>query len=570
MNLLDPILDQPQSIAYEELDNSVTYPLANQDVRFAVDAGTDLLDLQWPWTAEVYARSIRMRISDPRDDKLVPMVTRYYPGYQELILGSEGMIVSKRLVAPFKSAYDRAVIWMLECQVEGDRLLRLEIDIDWGEPLTQRMVDGLLVAQRNPGAARGIYAQSNAERTCVFGNPYGRPDVIDLESGDRAHLVYHVLVNGMVEVPLLLTMSDVGEQVAWSGFLALRDTERAYELTVRAWQALVKTSRLWTPDANFNRTMQAGKLETMQSLQRLRGGTAPMDQRIEHLPALVESLDALDIIESRNLLAHIRRLAEQTNGRLPVLLPMRNKEAPVDPAAGLVQTDGAYLTALHGHIQRHFDLELLQAHYAAVQACTEALIKERRAVQTDGRQLAALGLALRQAQDLAMLHNDGVNAIRWESEACEAERLAKELQAQSESSTIPLTDWLALSTWQTPEHQPWHFADPWRGIALAGQGVWRGGGLSWIRKELWVQPTFPKAWSWWALLDLPLGDTKLSLLWDGATLHSTRPVRSKLPVQVHQRIRAIKADEYEFNLEFELKSEQDGQEERQIFKPKFA
>jgi hypothetical protein len=570
MKPFDPILDQPQSIDCAELDATAAYRLANQELRFTVDASTDLVDLDWPWAGEVYARSIRMRITDPRDDKLVPMVTRYYPGYQELILGSEGMIVSKRLVVPYKSTFDRAVIWMLECQVEGDRILRLEIDIDWGEPLTQRMVDGLLVAQRNPGTARGIYAQSNAERTCVFGNPYGRPDVIDLETDNRARLVYHVLVNGMVEVPLLLTISDVGEQVAWNGFLALRDTERAYELTVKAWEALEKTGRLWTPDANFNRAVQTGKLETVQNLQRLRGGTAPADQRIEHLPVLIESLDVLDIIESRNLLAHVRRLAEQSNGRLPVLLPTRSKELPVDPASGVIQTNRAYLAALHAHLQHHFAADLLQAHYAAVQACTEVLIKERSKIQQDGQRLVELGMALRYAQELAMRHSDGANAVRWESEACEAERLAKELQAQNVSTTISLTDWLPLSTWQTPANQPWHFSDPWAGIALAGQAVWRGCGLNWVRNQLWVQPTFPAHWSWWALLDLPVGEGKLSLLWDGVTLHATQAVRSKLPVQVHQRIRALKSDEYEFNLEFELKSEQDGVVHQQIFKPKFA
>ena len=134
MKPFDPILDQPQSIEREQLAATAVYPLANQELRFTVDAATDLVDLFWPWVDELYARSIRMRVLDPRDETLVPMVTRYYPGYQELILGSEGMIVSKRVVVPFKSTFDRAVIWMLECQVEGDRLLRLEIDIDWGEP----------------------------------------------------------------------------------------------------------------------------------------------------------------------------------------------------------------------------------------------------------------------------------------------------------------------------------------------------------------------------------------------------------------------------------------------------
>ena len=112
---------------------------------------------------------------------------------------------------------------MLECQAEGDLLVRLDIEIDWGEPLTQRIVDGLLVAQLNPRRAQGVYAQRNADLTCVFGNPYGRPSSYEFDDQGHARLSYYILINGIVEVPLLLTVSDVGEQVAWNGFLAMRD-----------------------------------------------------------------------------------------------------------------------------------------------------------------------------------------------------------------------------------------------------------------------------------------------------------------------------------------------------------
>jgi len=567
MNSTNLGLDQPQGIEHNRLDSTSRYQLANQEISFAVDAETDLLDLVWPWTGEIYARSIRMKISDPRDEPLIPIITRYYPGYQEVILGSEGMIVSKRLTVPLKSSFDRAVIWLLECQVEGDRLLRLEIDIDWGEPLTQRMVDGLLVAQRNPGEARGLYGQSNAERTCVFGNPYGRPDSIDIETSDRAHLVYHVLVNGMVEVPLLLTISDVGEQVAWNGFLALRDTERAYELTVKAWNVLVKTGRLWTPDMNFNAAVQSAKLATARNLQRLRSGLAPADRQIDHLPALVASLDTLDVTESRNLLAHVRRTAEASAGRLPRLLPMRPKEALADPGGALLETNGAYLTSLYHHLQHHGDADLLAAHYVAVQLCVEVLIKYRVMLEDHGEQLTTLGVLLRQALDLAIQQKNGADAVRWESEACEAERLAKELHGQKQLPIPGLDDWPATSTWQTPTDQPWHFADQWAGVALAGNAVWQGCGISQRGGEVWVQPALPTDWLWWAVLDLPIGTGKLSLLWDGATLHATQPVRSLLPVQVQQRIRAQGVDEDESNLEFELKWEVEGIEQRQVFKP---
>lgn len=70
---------------------------------------------------------------------------------------------------------------LLECQAEGDRVLRLDIHIDWVKPSSQRIVDGLLVAQRNPEPAHGLYQQSNAESTRIFGNPHGCPDQVEID-----------------------------------------------------------------------------------------------------------------------------------------------------------------------------------------------------------------------------------------------------------------------------------------------------------------------------------------------------------------------------------------------------
>lgn len=283
MDPFDPILDRPQSIDYDDLDPSALFRLANHDIAFDADGQTDLRNLYWPWADAIYARHIKMRIRDMRDDDFMPMVTQFYPGYQETILGTEGMIVSKQLAVPFDTSYDRAIIWLLQCQAEGDRLLRVDIEIDWGEPLVQRLVDGLLVAQREPGDARGLYDQRNAESTRVFGNPQARPQAADLDDPQRANLTYYVLVNGQIEVPMLMTISDVGEQVAWNGFLALRDSERAFQISVKEWERVVKTGRLWTPDPQFNRAIQAGRLDALRLTQRLRTGLAPSDRAIVHM-----------------------------------------------------------------------------------------------------------------------------------------------------------------------------------------------------------------------------------------------------------------------------------------------
>lgn len=574
MNPSDPILDQPQDIDYDAIDPAATYRLANHDIVFDVNATTDVQNLVWPWADATYLRSLTMRVRDPQLEELAPMITRYYPGYQETILGSEGMIISKQVAAPLGSAYDRGILWMLDCQAEGDRLIRIDIEIDWGEPLTQRMVDGLLVAQRNPGQARGIYSQHNAESTRVFGNPHGRPSGLRLHDDGRAELTYFVLVNGMVEVPLLLTISDVGEQVAWNGFLGLRDVERAFELSVEAWEKAVKRGRLWTSDPELNRAVQGGRLTALRHLQRLRSGFAPTDRAIHRVPLLVKALDAYDPVLSRNLLAHVRRVAERSEGNLPEHLPIRPKDALEAPGPRLAWNNRAYLQALTEHLARHPNPDLLAEHYAAVTACAETLIKVRMEAErgADAATLQCASAGLRHAVTLAGRHHDSVNAIRWESEACELERMVDGATLPAAPPPLQIAQWAGQVGWKLSEDRPWDFKDPWLGIVMAGEAVWGPYGLQRRRQGLAVYPTRGNKWSWWALLDLPVDDGSISLVWDGTTLHTTQPLQSDKPVAVYENIRATNTDELEFDLTFVMtpSQEADGREARRTFRPTFA
>jgi hypothetical protein len=496
-----------------------------------------------------------MRIRDPQAEDLMTLVTRYFAGYQETILGNEGMIISKRLAVPLGSHYDRAALWMLECQAEGDRLLRLDIEIDWGEPLTQRIVDGLLVAQSNPRRAQGIYRQRNADRTCVFGNPQGRPSAYEFDDQGRALLTYYVLVNGIVEVPIVLTASDVGEQVAWSGFLALRDAEREFESSSKKWDQILKTGRLWTPDPQLNRAIQAGRLSCVRNLQRMRTGIAPTSRRIEDAPAFVNCLDAFDVTMSRNLLAHLRRLAEKSEGRIPTEFPVHPKDPVLDPEDDIVDTISAYLEALHGHLGRHPDAELLKKHLPAITLCADNLVRMRweeagdeTGVATEVDAAAAVrGLAY--AAELAAAAGDGANAARWESEAAlRGQGLATTDRAQ----TFDWMQWVGESGWQSPDDEPWGFSEPGGGIRLAGEAVWHVCGLQWHDDRPWVYPIHEPELRWWALTDMPLADKSVTLVWDGSTLHSTYPVCSDRPVAIHEKIRVLNTEEHNFDLRFDM------------------
>ena len=121
---ISPILDQPQSIDYAALPGGPIARLANHEIACLLDADCNPQDLFWPWADQVYVRSVRLRVFDLQDGELVPLVTRFFAGHQETIAGTEGVIITKRLGVPYKATDDRALFWLLECQAEGDRVLR--------------------------------------------------------------------------------------------------------------------------------------------------------------------------------------------------------------------------------------------------------------------------------------------------------------------------------------------------------------------------------------------------------------------------------------------------------------
>jgi len=572
---ISPVLDQPQSIDYAELPPDPFNRLANHELICWLDAACNPYVVQWPWGNGIYAHSIVMRVIDSLEGELTPLATRFFPGHQEVIAGSEGVIITKRLGTPYKTTDDRALFWLLECQAEGDRLLRVEIDIDWGEPLSQRIVDGLLVAQRNPGPARGLYQQSNAESTRIFGNPHGRPDHADIDDPARAHLVYHVLVNGIVEVPFLFTVSDVGEQLAWSSFLSLREVEEIFDISSRHWQRRLHAGRLWTPDPTFNLAVEHARLEAIRHLQRHRSGTAPSGRRVAHIPALVEAWDALDPVQSRNLLAHLWRAAVATEGRLPAVLPALPHELTIGAPEELLATNGAYMRALTAHLSRHrAPQQFLSEHLHGVRLCADALIllrAERTALVEQPALRTELAACMRLAANLAVRAGDEINAARWDSEWRFLAGAAGGAPVGVEAG-FHLDRWMTLTGWRFRKDRPPHFEDLWAAVHFAGASIWAGSGLSAAGDTLVVgEGWLTRRYHWWALIGVTLTEERrLSLVWDGATLHSTRPLHSALPVRVHKRIQLLHTDEFDFDPVFEMiGDEASALEEKSHFKPNF-
>lgn len=542
--MADSALDQPQLEEYDDIDGEVRYPHTNGELHFVADRDSDLYDLRWHWHRRVYARSIRIRIDAPiytssgisseQLDDVLPLAVQLYPGYQETIYGVEGVIVSKRIFAPLDSYYDRSLLWMMEAQAEGDRLIQIRVEIDWGEPLDQRMVDGLLVAQKNPGEAKGAHGQRNAESTRVFGAAEGRPDLVEFPTDSQAHLVYHVLVAGQVDLPLILTLSDVGEQVAWNGFLVQRDISRAFKRSRNSWHDITHRGRLWSPDVGANHAIQTAKIGAVQRLARFRSGYAPADRSIEAVPGLVDLFDTFAPVHSRAMLDTLRRVAERTGGALPRQLPVLPR-GPIDvPEDGIPFAAAAYLKTLHAHLQRLPDRKWLATHQQALtttanelSAFFQALSSASAPENPTACATNAARCALTAASALARQLNQTEDAARWAGAAARSGSNAK-----TSTSIQPST---------------------------ADASVWNLIGITTEEGELTIHREWPSRWDWWALLQLPFRaqeeDDTVSLLWDGEMLHSTRPVTFDGPITVQNQVQAFGSDEHSFDLRFRLGSE---------------
>jgi hypothetical protein len=227
---------------------------------------------------------------------------------------------------------------------------------------------------------------------------------------------------------------------------------------------------------------------------------------------------------------------------------------------------------LQRHLGRHFDRALLDEHYAAVELCSEALLRARNGVlkQVTAKETMELGIALRTAMSLAVMKRDGINAVRWESEACEFDRQAEALGAIRSKQTPP-PDWQSGVGWRAPFDGPAFFDDPWQGIAVAAHAVWLGCGLTFAAQEeqlpVNVIATWPRSWEWWALVNLPTNVGPLSLVWDGERLHATRAIRSPLTVVMHDSCRVRGDEEDDFDLRFEFVDTVEGQRQVSLFRP---
>ena len=262
--------------------------LGNNKLFIDTDVRSNLTRL-WSSTDNLwYCGAVEFRFSR-RNETLLPMVTRFFPAYQETIYGTDGVILSHRIFAPHAAGYDRAVCWLLEVQTEGPQLLEIAIDIQFvpdfgitrhgpvsahqlGKTVNMRMERGVVVAETAAQKTSGdLRAEDRRKEIRIFGSS-GPPTVNRFVDPGRVQLLYHVLVEGYYDLPFVLGFSPSGEQVAWHGFLALSEITSAFGDTEKYIDRYLTRSRVVTPDAQINRGLQWAKVNILRSRQQFRRG----------------------------------------------------------------------------------------------------------------------------------------------------------------------------------------------------------------------------------------------------------------------------------------------------------
>ena len=414
---------EPLSYAVETLAGGITFGSLSAYAR--ADALSNLLGFYTPSDHRWGVRRVRYGFSSlgPGIERLEPLVTQFYPSHQETIWGTEGLILTQRVFLPYEAGYERGVCWLIEVQAEGPRLVQVEIELEFDAPdVGLRIQDGLLVATRA--------ADPNHVR--VFGSS-GPPSYVDLNQPGRALLMYHVLIEGEIEQPFILSASDAGEQLAWNGFLVLSDTERVFRETVRALDHRLGQAHVMTPDLRVNQTLQWAKIGLLRGQQRWRWGLGvPEELGTDTINVARSAWYALganwltpDFVGRQ--LQFLATHAQEDNGRLAASLAAHDLHR--EPSPSSVPTS-LFLLAWQRHLNTSLEasdapptMSSLPTLYPHLRAAADSLTATRETVLAD----TLAHSALHAAADIAHLAGRADDRRRFAQAAQTlAARLARE------------------------------------------------------------------------------------------------------------------------------------------------
>ncbi|GAB4521590.1 MAG: hypothetical protein Kow0047_32510 [Anaerolineae bacterium] len=388
---------------------------------------------------------------------LEPLVTRFFPGYQETIYGAEGIVLSKRIFVPYGTGYPQSVCWQMDFETEGHHYIQIDVDIRW--PALPAPAHRCVPAERDleqrvrQEMDRGLVVArdlENSRRIRIFGSNGPPSRVVFVEPG-RARLSFFVLAEGYVDVPFILTFSPAGEQLAWNGFLANGETGVLLRESERRMEQAIRRARVMTPDVEVNRALAWASVNVLRARHRFRQATAIASSiasdRLELLDAAWYGLGA-DYLASdfaRGIWEMIGQRARREDGVIAATMDLTTGGTD-DRGHNLTAATPLFVIGARHHYVVHREASFLERIYPAVRDAADAIIRQRRGdlvyVQMADDATNARGIAgwrhripgyrlagavtevnalsawaLRCAGELAAAHGDTVAQARFESEA---------------------------------------------------------------------------------------------------------------------------------------------------------
>lgn len=404
------------SYTYEVDELASGASFGNQALFIHTDAHSNLVSA---WSAsdnQWYCGPLMFRFS-VRDEVLAPMVTRFFPAYQETIYGTEGVVLSHRVFVPLAAGYERAVCWLLEVQAEGPRLLEITIDIQFlpaidpelagslslwqrEKQIQIRLEHGLVVAQTVPTYySRFDRTAGRSKEVRVFGSN-GPPTVHLFADPGRVRLLYHVLVEGYYDLPFVLGVSPAGQQMAWHGFLVLSEITSAFEDTQKRVDRWLARCHLYTPDPVINRGFQWAKVNLLRTRQVFRRGPAVFHDPPGDLVALRDVAwggiagSYLAPKDTGEMLRYVAAEAGYETGKLADHFHADSGEKE-DYGLNINDATPLFIIAAHHHYAITRDQAFLEAIYPAVKRAADYIILQVQdgLVQCTGQGTNVYGIA---------------------------------------------------------------------------------------------------------------------------------------------------------------------------------
>ncbi|HEY8487130.1 MAG TPA: hypothetical protein VIL11_07020 [Limnochordales bacterium] len=364
------------------------------------DPESNLMGL-WASEDQWYCGRLRISLRTP-SGPLRPTATLLRPEAQETEYEGPGVRARKRIWVPAGTAWDRAVVWTLELEVEGDgqgpARLWVQLDAVWppiveqeglrrAEPEQQekrvrcRLERGVVVAVTQPLCGRP------ATEVRLLGTWGGVPEPAAHHFGEpgTTRLVYELTLPPATPTRLhwVLLTDPGGEAAAWQAWQSMPCPDGLYGDTLGYLSGRLSLPSLLTPSPAVNRGFQWAKVNTLRTQCRYPSGYGftndpPQDILVVRDAAwYILGNDWLTPDFSREMIELVLREGVENTGKLTEFVRCA-EQPPTRNDYGLNVNDDTplFLVAVYHHAAVTRDPQFLRRVYPHVRRAAQYLLSQ--------------------------------------------------------------------------------------------------------------------------------------------------------------------------------------------------